>query len=229
MSLRDKVVVITGGSKGFGKSLAAAFIAEGSKVAIVSDDRESLDKTAEEIGAAPFQGDVRNEHALRNIADEVQKSIGNIDIWVNNAGVFLTFPKGELLDMDRAHMQLDINFFGTVLGSRTALRCMEGRDGLILNVLSGAALDATRAKNAKLYAASKWAIRGYIDALRGENKDSTIKIFAVYPGGMKTDLYEDLPAEFGNFMDPDDVAQKVVENLKQKNPDPDQVIKRPGV
>jgi len=228
MDLKNKIVVIVGGSQGFGKALAELFIRERSKVIIASKNKDSVEKTAQEIGALPFAADARNEQGLIDVADSVSKQFGGIDVWINSAGVFRVFPKEDLIDMGRAHEMLDINFFGTVFGSRTALTHMKNRGGIILNVLSSAALDAARAKNAKLYAASKWAVRGYVDALRGENQNSPVKILSVYPGGMKTHLHDEaIPAEFGNFMDPAYVAQKVIDNLKLESPEPDLIIKRP--
>ncbi len=226
MNLKDKVVVIIGGSQGFGRALAELFISEGSKVCLVSKNTASVDKTAQEIGATSFTADVRNEQGLRKVADTVVKQFGGIDIWINSAGVFKKFPKVELLDMDRAHELFDVNFFGSVLGSRTALLHM--KKGILVNILSSAALDATRAVGAKLYAASKWALRGYVDALRNENKETEVKILSIYPGGMKTHLHDEaLPADFEKFMDPAYVAEKVIANLKLEKPELDLIIKRP--
>lgn len=153
---------------------------------------------------------------------------GTIDLWINSAGVFKKFPKVDLLDLDRAHDLFNINFFGVVLGCRTALLNMP--QGAILTIVSSAALDASRAIGAKLYAASKWAVRGYLDALRAENASSPVKILAVYPGGIKTHFHdEDLPEAFDQFMEPSYVVQKIIANLKSANPEPDLIIKRPAV
>jgi len=228
MDLKDKVVIIIGGSQGFGRALAERFISEGSIVYIASMNKTSVEKTAGEIGVKSFVVDVRDETSLRKAAESIVSETGRIDIWVNSAGVFMKFPKYELLDMDRAHQLFDVNFFGAVLGSRTALLNM--KEGVILNILSSAALDASRAIGAKLYAASKWALRGYIDALRAENTGGKVKILSVYPGGMKTHLHDEaLPTDFDNFMDPSIVVDKVITNLKQNNPEKDLVVKRPSV
>lgn len=229
MKLKNKVVVIVGGSQGFGKALAQRFIQEGSRVVIVSKNKALLKETAQEIGAKAFVADVRDEQSIRNAADQVVAELGGIDIWINSAGQFKKFPMVDLLDMNRAHEMFDVNFFGAVLGSRTALLTMRD-DGVIINVLSSAALDATRAVGAKLYAASKWALRGYVDALRAENADKNVSILSVYPGGMKTHLHDEaLPADFDNFMEPDYVVNKVIENLKSDSPEKDLVVKRPSI
>jgi NAD(P)-dependent dehydrogenase (short-subunit alcohol dehydrogenase family) len=228
MNLQDKNVVIIGGSQGFGKALAIGFIAEGANVVIASKNLESVNKTGEEIGATSMVCDVKNEDSIKKVAQATIEEFGSIDIWINSAGVFKVFPVGENIDMDKAHELFDINFFGSVVGSRTALVNMREKGGTIINTLSSAALDATRSKNAKLYAASKWALRGYVDALRAENKDSKVNILSLYPGGMKTHLHDErLPADFENFMEPEYVVEKVINNLKLDNPEQDLIIKRP--
>jgi len=230
MNLKNKVVVIIGGSRGFGEQLAKVFVAEGSRVIVASKTKSTIEAAAHAIGAAAFTVDVQNEADIRKLAKSVLEQFGSIDLWINSAGVFKVFSKVELIDMHRAHELFDINFFGTVFGSRTALSCMEEKGGAIINILSSAALDATRAKNAKLYAASKWAVRGYVEALRGENMNANIAIYSVYPGGMKTHLHDEaLPVDFENFMDPHYVAKKVIDNLKQDTPEQDLIIKRPSV
>ena len=121
-----------------------------------------------------------------------------------------------------------MNFFGAVLGSRTALLNMD--DGAVVNILSSAALDARRSVGAKLYAASKWALRGYVDALRSENEGGAVQILSVYPGGTKSHLHDEaLPDEFPNFMEPEYVVGKIIANLQLDQPEPDLIIKRPTV
>jgi short-subunit dehydrogenase len=229
MTLQDKVIVITGGSQGFGKALAQAFRNENAHVVIVSKTKEKLEQTAKELDVVSFVADVRKEEQLQKARDFTIEKFGQIDIWINSAGVFKVFPVNENIDMEKAHEMFDINFFGSVFGSRTALSVMKKSGGVIINILSSAALDATRSKNAKLYAASKWALRGYIDALRNENKDNDVKIYSIYPGGMKTHLHDDrIPEEFENFMDTSYVVEKVISNLKSDNPEIDFIIKRPA-
>lgn len=228
MNLRNKVVVIVGGSQGFGKTLAQHLKDEGCQVVIASKTETRLKKAAQELGVTYFVADVLDETSLRRLAASVIDQFGRIDIWVNSAGLFKKFPMVDLLDLSRAHEMFDVNFFGAVLGSRTALLNMK-QGGAIINLLSSAALDATRAVGAKLYASSKWALRGYVDALRAENIDNNVQILSVYPGGMKTHLHDEaLPADFDNFMSPEYVVQKVIDNLKKNYPEPDLIIRRPN-
>lgn len=212
MDLKDKVVVITGGSKGIGKALAEICKERGAKV--LAPSHEELD--------------VRNEEAVQNFMDQVIAEHGKVDIWVNNAGVMNAFSeKGELVDMKSAHETMDVNFFGTVFGCRHMLK--KTKEGIIVNILSTAALDTSRTDYAKIYAASKWAVRGYTQAIRGANKNPNIKIIAVYPGGTKTDLFKDnKPGNYDDFMDPKDLAEKIVKNLEQEDPEQELILKRPS-
>jgi len=214
MNLQNKIIVITGASKGIGKALADSLSQKGAHV-VASDYADT---------------DVRSEAAVQTLAERTIKEFGRIDIWINNAGVFYNFSiSDEFVNMEKAHQIMDTNFFGTVFGCRTALNYMKKEgNGTIINISSSAALDATRATNAKIYAASKWALRGYTQALKGENADSGIAIYTVYPGGTQTALYGDMkPANFDEYMTAESVAQKIVENMEKNTPEEELVIKRP--
>ena len=229
MNLKDKVIVITGGSKGLGKALASLFVKEGSIVVISSHNQNDLETTAKEINATAIVADITKEQEVKDLAEQVVKDYGRIDIWINNAGVLYRFPKGELIDMGRVHQMFDVNIMGTVFGCQTALTHMEhSENSLILNIVSTAGLDATRAKKSKLYATSKWAQRGFLQAFKFENSDSKIKFINVYPGGIQTDLWKGLDVEnFAGFMTPEYVAGLVIENIKKENPEEELIIKRP--
>ena len=215
MNFKDKVIVITGAGRGIGKSLADKFTQAGAQV--VASDRADTD--------------VRDEKAVIALAEKTIQKFGRIDIWINNAGVLHNVDSNEeLLNMEKAHEVIDTNFFGTVFGCRTAIKYMKKvGDGVIINILSTAALDATRAINTEIYAASKWAVRGYLQAFKNENKDSGVLIYSVYPGGTKTELYrhEDKPASYNDYMDTDSVAEKIIVNFETENPEEELVLRRP--
>lgn len=225
MDLKDKVVVITGGTKGLGKALADIFLERGSQVTVTSHESELADAKLYSI-----RSDVREEKDVKKLAEEVIQKYGHVDIWINNAGVFYSFSKDdEFVDMEKAQNIINTNFFGTVFGCRTAMKYMEkSKGGIIVNISSSAGLDATRAKNAKIYAASKWAVRGYTQALRAETQDSNVRVISVYPGGTKTELYGDQkPDNYEEFMNPEDVAEKIIANLELDIPEEEQILKRP--
>ncbi len=228
MQLKNKIVVITGGSRGLGRSMAELFVREGAKVVISSRDKEELKSTAKEIGAYPVCSDVTKEKDIQKLADKTVKKFGRIDLWINNAGIFITHDFLENFESEKVKDVLLVNTFGTFLGCKFALRQMkmQKEKGVILNVISTSAL-AGRPKSS-MYSASKWAVVGLTKAIQMENADSGIKIFSVYPGGMKTKLFGvKKPADFDSYMDQDYVAEKVIANLKSENPELELVIKRP--
>ncbi len=231
MQLKDTVVIITGGTAGIGYALAKAFKNEGAHVVICADVAEHVKNVSGELGVTGIVADVTKESDIENLVAKVTEQFGRIDIWINNAGIFHMFDPNEPFDNEKAHKIFEVNVFGTIHGSRIALKQMkQAGSGMIVNILSSIALDASRGKNTKIYAASKWAARGFTEALRGENKDTAIKILAVYPGGTKTNLYDEkLPDTFDSYMEPDYVAEKVIENIKLEIPEQDLVIKRPTV
>ena len=211
MNLKDKVVVITGGSKGFGKTLAQFFIKEGSKVVINSNNSEEVNKVAGEIGATGICADVTKEEELTMLSNEVVKKFGVIDIWVNNAGLWIPHALVEDFDMEKVRKMFDVNVVGTINGSRVALRYMkEKNSGTIINIISTAAL--AERPTLSTYCASKWAVNGFTKSIRAENKD--ISILSVFPGGMKTDIFGgSRPDNFDDFMETEYVVEKVINNL----------------
>ncbi|MCX6757365.1 MAG: SDR family NAD(P)-dependent oxidoreductase [Candidatus Nomurabacteria bacterium] len=230
MELKDKIVVITGGSEGLGKTLAQYFHNEGSKVIISSKNKEELEKSANEIGIDYFVADVTKEDEMEKLVEFALQKYNTLDVWVNNAGVLYSFlSEDKYIDVAKAKEMFDVNFFGTIFGSRQALKKMKSvNSGAIINIISTAALDATKAKNLKIYFASKWAVRAYTEALNEEYKNSGISIFAVYPGGIKTKLWRNYKHEkFDEFMALEYVADIIINNLKSDNPEHSLIIKRP--
>lgn len=226
MELKDKVVVITGGTKGFGRALAEEFLREGVKIAICSNNKDEVANTAKEMGVFGVYADVAKEEDLKFFASETLKKFGQIDIWINNAGLWMAGIT-ENADMAEVRKMFEVSVMGTINGSRVALRLMkEKNSGTILNVISTSALEART--DLSMYVATKWGVNGFTKAIREENKEKNISIFSVFPGGMKTDLFiKNPPKNYNDFMDPKDVAKKVINNLKQANSEPELIIKRP--
>ncbi len=219
MTLKDKVVVITGGSKGIGRSLAEGFIKEGAKTIICSNNKDVLESTAEQIGAWGIYADVTKEEDLSALAREVVDKYGQIDIWVNNAGIFRERKNAEDFDMAKVREMFEVNVMGYINGSRVALRLMKKlNSGTIINILSSAAMKGR--SGISTYGASKWAANGFTESIREENKDAGIVVLSVFPGGIKTDMYgEDKAPDFDDYKEPKEVTEKVIENLKQEKPE----------
>jgi short-subunit dehydrogenase len=226
--MEGKVIVITGASRGLGKALGQVLAEKKATVVISSRDRKEIEAMAKEIGATGIACDVTKEKDVIRIAEETVKKFGHIDIWINNAGVWLPHATIEETDMKRAHDVFEVNLFGLAYGSREAVIQMKKQGyGTIVNIISTSALKG-RPKST-IYSASKHAAKGFTDSLREELNESGITVIGIYPGGIKTHLFDEKkPDEFGDFMTPEFVADKIVENLLKDNPDTDIILKRPG-
>ncbi len=226
MEIKDKIVVITGGSKGLGKVLAYAFRQAGSTVIISARKMAELEKAAAEIGAIPMVADVTKEPDLLSLATKVVESYGRIDIWINNAGIWMPPAPIETTNWKRAHDLIEVNLFGTVYGSKAALIPMRKQNaGVIVNILSTSALDGRSGSSA--YGASKYAALGFTKSLRKEVADDKISVIAVYPGGMQTNLFDEKkPEDIGNYMPPYYVAEKIIANIERTVPEEELIIRR---
>ena len=97
--MNNEVVVITGGSKGLGRALAEQCIARGCRVVICAKDTGELEAVAKEIGATSFVADVTKETDVKALADFTVSTFGRIDIWINNAGVWMRHSPVDQLDI----------------------------------------------------------------------------------------------------------------------------------
>ncbi|MFA5777948.1 MAG: SDR family oxidoreductase [Candidatus Paceibacterota bacterium] len=224
MDLKDKVIVITGGSKGLGKALALCFLKDGSRVVVCSRNEEELKNLESEIVGVKV--DVTKENEIQALAEKVVSDFGRIDIWVNNAGIWLPHKPIEETDWKRAHDLMEVNLFGTVYGSKISLAHMRKQGfGSIVNIISTSGLDGK--VNETAYCASKFAASGFTKSLMKEVDGEKIKVFGVYPGAMQTNLFdENKPQNYDEFMDPNFVAEKIIDNLKLEKPEEEIIIKK---
>ena len=224
--MNKEVVVITGGTKGLGRALAEQCVAKGCRVIICAREKDEVEAVAREIGTTPFVADVTKEADVKALADFAVATFGQIDIWINNAGVWIPHAPVEQLDIERVRHMFEVNVFGVMSGSHYALLQMRKQEkGIIINInsISGLVGHATSSG----YAASKWAARGFSESLRAECKGSAISVINVYPNYMKTDLFnEKKPEDLESYMPPESVAQKIIENLEQENPQEELIIRQ---
>ena len=218
--MKDKIIIITGAGKGLGKTMADMLTAKGATV--ISSGRQ--------IESPGIKADVTHEEDLSNLMNEVINKYGKIDIWINNAGVWLPKKPIENFSADEVQDLFQTNFFGTFFGMRVAIRQMkEQKYGTIVNICSTTAFDGMNGSSGSAYVSSKYAIRGLTNCIRDELKDTNISVIGVYPGGFKSDLFNKTkPENFNEFMSVESVAEKIVNNLEQETPDFQLIIKRPG-
>jgi NAD(P)-dependent dehydrogenase (short-subunit alcohol dehydrogenase family) len=213
-SLVGKVVAITGGARGIGRATAAALIAQGAKVAIGDIDEPLARQTAEELGHGTLGTalDVTNHGSFEAFLDEVERELGPLDVVINNAGIMPIGPFIEESD-DTAQAILDINVTGVILGSKLALkRFLPRRGGHLVNIASAAGKAGF--PGGATYCASKHAVVGLSEAIRGEVRGTGIGISVVMPVVVNTELGSGLATTRGfKAVEPEDVAQAIVDAI----------------
>ncbi|MBN2387440.1 MAG: SDR family NAD(P)-dependent oxidoreductase [Anaerolineales bacterium] len=191
-SLHGKVVLITGASSGFGADAALLFAQQGCAVVVAARRMERLQALAGEIQAAGGEAlavpvDVNNRTEIEIMVQTVLEVYGRIDILFNNAG-FGRLAWLEELDPERdIETQLGVNLCGLIQVTRAVLPHMyRQRAGHIINMSSVAGLIA--APLYTIYAASKYGVRGFTDALRREAAPYGVQVSGIYPGPAKTEF-----------------------------------------
>lgn len=169
--LRDRVVVVTGASAGIGRATARAFGRAGARVALLARGREGLEAARREIeadGGRAFvvTADVADFGQVEAAAETVERELGPIDVWVNNAMATIFSPFVEI-PPEEYKRATEVTYLGTVHGTLAALKRMRARDrGTIVQVGSALAYRAIPLQSA--YCGAKFAVRGFTDSLRSE-------------------------------------------------------------
>ena len=180
--MQDKVVVITGGSDGIGKALVELYLNKGAKVATCARNYQKLYQLqAANTGKPLFihATDVSKEIDCKGFIDAVIMEFGTIDILINNAGVSMRALVQDV-DFDTIRRVMDINFWGTVYCTKFALDQIIKNKGTIVGVSSIAGYRGLPGRSG--YSASKYAVNGWLEALRTELLESGTNVMWVCPG-----------------------------------------------
>ena len=186
MNLTNATALITGGSAGIGRAIAASLVQAGVRVAITGRDQAKLTAAAAALGAHPIRADVAREADVLRTYEECLAAFGHLDILVNNAG-FGTFQ--SLVDTDRASFEavFATNVTGAMLMAREAAKHFIGRNGgHMVNICSTASLRG--APKGTTYYASKFALRGMTECWRAELRPHNVRVFLVNPSEVITDF-----------------------------------------
>ncbi|MEQ8224219.1 MAG: SDR family oxidoreductase [Candidatus Eremiobacterota bacterium] len=186
---KDKVVIITGASKGLGLSAAKAFLRDGAHVVVISRDKDLLEKSWKDIeNVLIIPGDVSSEERVRYIFEKILSVYGKVDILVNNASIALV-KKITDTTLEEWNRILSVNVTGTFLMSRETVNIMLKNNikGKIINISSVSG--DVGAPLATAYSASKAAVIGLTKALAKEVASSGINVNTICPGAMDTDMF----------------------------------------
>lgn len=216
--LTDNVVAITGGARGIGLATAKAFLAAGARVAIGDLDLDLAKQSAAalvgEVLALPL--DVTSATSFAAFLADTEQALGPVDILVNNAGVMLT---GEFLTESAAteDAMIDINLRGVILGCKLAGAGFAARGhGHLVNVASMAGIGGF--PGVATYCATKFGVVGLTLALREELRPKGVKVSAILPGIVHTELSAGvkLPGVVEGFVsvEPEDIAAAIVKTAR---------------
>jgi len=190
--LKDKIAVVTGGTRGIGYSIAEALVAEGAKVFICGRDASFLKAAVERLGRVASSrvdglvADVRRYEDCRTLIRAAAEHFGGLDILVNNAGVGIMKPVDQLTPEDWDAM-IETNLSGTFYCCREAIPQMRKRGGgYIFNISSLAGVNPFPGGSA--YNASKFGMNGFSEAMMQDVRYDGIRVSYIMPGSVDTDF-----------------------------------------
>lgn len=214
--MAKKVVLISGGTDGLGKSLAVA-LAKDHAVVAFGLEVDRVQAEFEQLGITALEADVRKLEDIDRIVAQTMTEHGRIDVLVNSAGVLY---HGLLEDhsVESIRDTFETNTLGTILLTRAVLPHMKkAHSGRIMNIVSRGGLYGLNERS--VYTASKWAIRGFNESLKGETDKCGVSITAVYPGRMKTNIFakHNIKTDLSQAIEADEVVRLLVHAIESPN------------
>lgn len=185
---KDKVVALTGGSEGIGKALVDALIPLGAKIATCGRNQDKLYNLQVQYSNQMLHtivADVSRYDDCKNFIDSTIDTFGGIDILINNAGISMR-ALVEDADVEVLKKVMDINFFGTVYCTKLALESIVARKGIIVGISSIAGYRGLPGRSG--YSASKFAVNGWLEALRTEMLDTGVNVMWISPGFTRSNI-----------------------------------------
>lgn len=186
-----KVAVVTGAGSGIGKELILQLASLGYGIAAADINEEQLAVAAREASqltnaqVKTYGLNVADEEGVNQFSKQVEADFGRVDVVINNAGIT---RMGEFRHTSPEAFKavIDINFWGVIYGSRAFLPALERTNGSLVNISSVFGIIGVPSQTS--YCASKFAVRGFTEALRQEMKDTGVHIACVHPGGIRTNI-----------------------------------------
>ena len=214
-SLVDKVALVTGASRGIGRSVAISLAKEGAIVVAAARDSEMLKESCRVIEEAGGQAlvstvELSNENSIRKLMETVTEKFGRLDVLVNNAGITLSSVLEETTtdDWDRL---MAVNVRGAFVLCREAVGLLrQAQPGVIVNISSVVGVKGYAKQIA--YTASKHAMRGMSIAMAEELKESNVRVHVICPGGVDTEMVSRVRPDINKdeLIQPEEIAELVL-------------------
>ncbi|MDP5199666.1 3-ketoacyl-ACP reductase [Flavobacterium sp. DG2-3] len=218
--LKNKNAFITGAGKGIGKAVAIALAKEGVNLILVSRTQKDVEQLADEasnlgVKALALSADVSDINSINKAVEQALAQFKHIDILINSAGI-ASFGKFLELEPEAWERIIQVNLMGTYYTTRAIIPNMiERQTGDIINISSTAGLNGNALTSA--YSASKFAVLGLTDSLMQEMRKHNIRVTALTPSTVATDMAKDLNLTDGNpekVMQSEDMADLIIAQLK---------------
>ena len=218
--LKNKTALITGAGKGIGKAVALALAKEGVNVILLARTQADIDEVAKEattfgVKSLAITADVADINSVNTAIEKALSELKTIDILINNAGIAAF---GKFLELEPAAWEriIQVNVMGTYYVTRAVLPNMiERQTGDIINISSTAGLNGNALTSA--YSASKFAVLGLTDSLMQEVRKHNIRVTALTPSTVSTDMAKELNLTDGNpekVMQAEDMAELIIAQLQ---------------
>ncbi|MDQ3394327.1 MAG: SDR family NAD(P)-dependent oxidoreductase [Bacteroidota bacterium] len=228
----NKTIVVTGGTKGIGKSIIEHFAAQKFDIVTCSRDSEELRKLQKEIEAQHpqvkltyFRADLSIKSNVADFVDFIKGHGSSIDILVNNAGIFVP---GQIHQEDEGILEkiMESNLYSAYYLTRGLIGLIKGKKGHIFNICSTASITAY--SNGGSYCISKFALLGFSKVLREEMKEFGVRVTSILPGATYTASWEGAGIPEERFMKAEDVAKIILATyLLSDNAVVEEILLRP--
>jgi NAD(P)-dependent dehydrogenase (short-subunit alcohol dehydrogenase family) len=216
-TLKNKVAVVTGASRGIGLAIAGGLVREGAQVILVARDKRTLNSAKKKLGsrASVIAADVAQPEDVDRLFRQVGRRHKRLDILVNCAGVFTFMPFTETT-LDDWQNNIETNLTSLFLTTKAALPLFgQSRHPQLVNILSSSSRYAF--PNCSAYTAAKFGALGLTRVLRKELRPQGIRVTAILPGLTDTNMLDAFGFEIprDRVMQPEDVAEAVIAALRQ--------------
>lgn len=214
-NLKDKIVLVTGASRGIGKAISIAVAQSGAEVILVARDEEKLKQVKEEINhfkgkAVVIKADFSKENEVIQLFEQIKKKYQRLDVLINNAGV-ASFGNTEDFPIEEFDKIMNVNIRSVFLACQKAIKLMkEKNSSYIINISSVVGFKGYNEQCA--YGISKHGVMGLTKSLAVELQEQNIRVSAILPGGVYTDIVGDArpDLDISVLIDPKEIAHTIL-------------------